>query len=411
MPFRKSNYYSLLQAEAIHLDGLPQTAGAPDGYGDLATTINRVNPQYAQLQSLISAGNAGIHLYGNSFANAGTFAYSFCTASGGRLYLVKNSGVGGLTSAQVLTKIESEGIESDAKILLYIEGTNDASQSVAASVHSDNMRAIAQYAIDRGVIPIMCVTAPIDTAASALVNQMALTDQLLSIDIPIPAYDLFARWVDPLDGTWLSGASSDGTHPTQLVYASSGIDLWNSIVNRLPCYIIPRLNAGNGLFGSNVLNYTDAGADGLPENWQVLSFTGQTYPAMQDYVFPFRGKRARLTSSQTASGGTLYRVLSKAGKFSDGDEILISGVFGVDAVSNARISIYVRPNNSGQPDKFIAAFCTVTLDTYIQAKFTVPAGTTDLRLFVRFDADSAGTHGGTIGYGCWDFYNLTTQTL
>lgn len=394
----------------IQLKGLPNTPGAPAGYGDLVEVISSWNPLPARLQNLVSSGGVGVHLYGNSFASAGTFAYSFCAQSGGRLYLAAMSGVGGFRSDQVLAKLQAEGLHPDAKILLYIEGTNDAGQSITHAQHAANMLAIAKYAIDRGVVPIMCVTAPRDASFITEANANALVDQLIGFKYGIPYYDLFGRWVDVSDGSWLPGAAPDNIHPSQVVYAQSGADLWDSIFNRKPCYLLPRINAGYGLLG-NTLNQLDSGADNLPDGWQVLSLTGQTYPAMQDYTYPFRGKRARLSMSQSTNGGTLYRVLSKAGKFNDGDDILITGVLNVEAIANARVNIFVRPQGSGAPDFYLGSFTTVAPDTYLQAKFKVPAGTTDLRLFIRFDADAAGAHSATVGYGCWDFYNITTQSL
>lgn len=384
---------------------------SPHTTGISSSTMLKVAPLAARLQNVLAGGLAGVHVYGNSIAAAGSFIYSLCGQSGGRLYLAKNSGVGGYTSTQVLAKLLVEGLDPTAKILLYIEGTNDAGQGVSVATHISNMRAIAEYAIARDVIPVLCVTPPRDSTFVVEANNMAISDQLVGVLNGIPTYDLFARYVDSADGTWTVAAGGDGVHPSQSTYGKAGVDMWDSIFNTKPCYIIPRTNGGNGLWLSNVLSLTDSDANGLPNDWQVITFTGQTYPAQQDYAFPFRGKRSRLTSSQTTTGGTLYRVLGKSGKFADGDEILVAGVLGVDAITNARLVVYVRPQGSGQPDIYLGGFTDVTPDTYLQSKFKVPVGTTDLRLFIKFESDVAGTHGGTIGYGCWDFYNLTTQLV
>lgn len=404
------NYTQLTRAvsDDIILKGLPQTAGAPAGYGDLAKNII-VNLLSGLLRS---SQPSGVHVYGNSFAQAITMQSSFATQSSGRFMIVQDSGVGGETSSQVLARLKANGINPLAKVLLFIEGTNDAGTGVSAAEHASNMKAIADYAIDRGVVPVMCVTPPRDGAFSAAANLNAMQDQFIGLKYGIPAFDLFSRWVDGNDGTWTAGSSLDGIHPTQAVYDLSGRDLWSTMSAGQPDYFIPRTNVGNGLLQSNVLQYTDTNADGLPDGWSVTSFTGQTYPAAQDYSYPFRGKRARLTMSQTASGGTLFKQLTPSGKFSDGDEIFVSGVIGVDAISGARITCYIRANGSGQPDFYLAAFANTSADNLISCRLVVPKGTTNLQLSIRFDAaDGASPHGATIGYGCFDFYNITTQAL
>lgn len=413
------NYTQLprLVSDDIILKGLPNSAGIPTGYGDLANTVNAlVNSAQSVKQSLSSVlryGPIGVHVYGNSFIQALTLQSALSSQSNGRLVIVQSSGVGGDTSAQVLARLQADGINPLAKILLYIEGTNDAGTGASASTHAANMKAIADYAIERGVIPVICVTPPRDGGFASAANLNALQDQLIGLKYGIPTFDLFNRWVDGTDGTWTAGASLDGTHPTQVVYDLSGRDLWDTLNNGQPDYFIPRTNAGNGLLQSNVLQLTDTNADGLPDGWTANNFVGQTYPAMQDYAYPFRGKRARIAVSQTASGGTLFKQLNPPGKFSDNDEIYVCGVIGVDAISSAKISCFIRTTGvAGIPDFLLASFANTSADKYVSCRFKVPAGVTGLQLIIRFDAaDGAGTHGGTVGYGCFDFYNVTTQAL
>lgn len=394
--------------------GVNATDNAASTGQDVADTVNVLYEalnQHAKLGALLSGGSVGVHVYGNSFVAALTFQSSLSVQSSGRFMIVQSSGVGGNTSSQVLARLQAGGINPLAKILLFIEGTNDAGAGVTPATHAENMKAIADYAIARGVVPVMCVTPPRDGGFASAANDMALQDQLLGLKYFIPTFDLFNRWVDSTDGTWTAGASIDGTHPVQAIYDLSGRDLWDTMNARQPDYFIPRTNTGKGLLQSNVLQLTDTNADGLPDGWSVVSFSGQTYPAMQDYAYPFRGKRARLTMSQTASGGTLFKQLLPTGKYSVGDEIFISGVLGVDAISGARVTCYVRANGVGQ-DYYLAAFANTSGDKVVSCRFVVPECVTNLQLSIRFDAaDGASPHGATIGYGCFDFYNVTTQAL
>jgi hypothetical protein len=303
----------------------------------------------------------------------------------------------------VLAELVTGGLDPTADVLAFGEGTNDASQGVTVAAHVANMRAIAQYALDRNVIPVMRITPQVDAAYSATVNQYALADRMLAEQMGIPFVDNFARWLDT-DGTWTSGASGDTVHPFVGIYASAGADAWAQLSSTYPP-LLPRSDAGDGMFGSNVLQLAHTG--NLPTGFSLLGFTGHTVNALADYAHPFRGKRASITCNQSASADA-YRSVSASGKFSAGDRVTISGLLGMASGSNMLVSAFVRA--MGPNTDFNIAAIGADADRYCRATFVVPESTTSLRLFLRAQAATPGTYTGDIRWGGWDIYNVTTNT-
>jgi hypothetical protein len=349
----------------------------------------------------------GCHVYGNSFGVAATMHFAMAGASGGRLYIVANSSVGGATSQAILTKLTNEGIDPTAKCLLFFEGTNDASTGVSTSQHALNMRAIAQYAIVRGVTPIMLATPPSDVTAwseKAALNSFA--DRVLAAEMGIPIFDPWRRYVD-VDSTWVAGASTDQTHPVQPVYAGAGLDLWSEIAAGNPPRWYPWDNVGQGVFRANVLNLTDSNADNLPDNWSQIAYTGALSP-IEDAPWPGRGKCivAPLNQSTTAN---FYRQTSDLGGLGVGESAICTALIGLTNPTNVRVSVWLRCFGAASPanDKYLGALVSDTGGlTQMRADFVVPAGTTKYQLWVRAEAQVAGVYTGTLRVGYSDLYRV-----
>jgi hypothetical protein len=378
-----------------------------------ADSLASLNAEVAKNRTLIGEGlraaianparPLGLQVVGNSFENSAALWTGCCAASNGALVLVKRNGYSGYRSDQVLAELVAGGLDPTADVLAFGEGTNDASQGITVAAHVANMRAIAQYALDRNVIPVMRLTPQTDAAYSATVNQYALADRMLAEQMGIPFVDNFTRWLDT-DGTWTSGASGDTVHPYSGIYASAGADAWAQLSGTYPP-LLPRSDAGDGMFGSNVLQLAHTG--NLPTGDSLLGFTGHTINALTDYAHPFRGKMASITCNQSASAD-VYRSVSASGKFSVGDRVTISGVLGMASGSNMLVSAFVRA--MGPNTDFNIAAVASNVDRYCRATFVVPEGTTSLRLFRRAQAATSGTYTGDIRWGGWDSYNVTTNT-
>lgn len=349
-----------------------------------------------------SGRKVGIHIYGNSFGQQ-TYGHiqRLCTASGGRMFAAANGSVGGLRLDQIAANIKSNGFSPLAQVVAIFEGTNDASQGVSNEAHIAGLAECVSLVINSGRIPLVTLASPNDKDYSDTSNGFALREKIFCERNGIPFYDPWARWVDT-DGTWVAGASGDGIHPYNVVYNGAGVDMWAAVQAASFPVWLPRRSAGEGLLQSNVLQLTDTNADGLPDGWTALTFTSPTY-ALSNYAFPARGKKCSATVSQSEIG-SFYRELTTG--FSVGDTMRISGVAGLSGSTNASMRVFVRA--FGTTIEF-TAFCTSSdcTDTVFEGDFVVPTGTTKLQLYVRAEANVAGTYSGVLGFGCIDLYNIT----
>lgn len=116
--------------DSITLKGLPQTAGSPAGYGDLATVIGQV-ARAQQQQSVI--------LFGDSFAESFSFSpapyngdqlsislYRFVIGGfGNSLKVTRNAGVSGNTAAMMLARYAADVTPHKANWVFFNVGVND----------------------------------------------------------------------------------------------------------------------------------------------------------------------------------------------------------------------------------------------------------------------------------------------
>jgi hypothetical protein len=357
-------------------------------------------------EALQSSMPIGMQPYGNSMVQ-GRSMWQFLTgASKGKLGIVRNSGVSGYMSSQVLAKLQAEGFQPGVSMMPYQEGTNDSAQSVTTAAHIANMQDIAITALKAGKLPLLALCPPADVSAwQATTHAKWLAEIVMAEALGIAYIDPYARWVDT-DGTWTAGASTDQTHPINDVYIAAAQDAWASLSLNTPTYLLPRLNTGQGMIGGNVLGLTDTNADNLPDGWTALSLTGQTYAARTDYAFPFRGKRTNVSVSQSGTG---YFFRQNNSGYAVGNKMRVTGVIGVQAISNASVTVFVR--GGAMDDLVLFTSGSATSDQYVSADFTVAAGATSLSIYIMFQSLNGGAYTATIGFGCLDIYNLTANTF
>lgn len=369
-------------------------------------------PRVQLAQWLISGQNLRAHPYGNSYED-GYYAIwtHFAAQSDGRISCIANGGVSAQTSAQVAARAVAAGaFDSTADIVPFGEGTNDGFTGVSVAAHIGNMRQIASAAISAGKIPIMRMSPPTDNAITVNPNTYWIAEAVLAESMSISYVDPWARYRDT-DGTWTAGASSDGIHPTRTVITQAMADAWAAVSTGRPTYWLPLTNAGQGKFGSNVLQLTDSNADNLPDGWQTQSLSGATFNARTDYAFPFRGKRFSAQISQTGSA-LFYREITTG--FSIGNRMRVAGVFGLDASSGGFMNVYVKLLDSGfaltAPILFVFAASTVTADKYAQSDFVIPSNTARIQVWVECSAAVSGAYTCTPAFGCVDVYDITANT-
>lgn len=379
-----------LPAALLTADPIPQSTAAQSSLSDL------MHSQGLRLGTV-----------GNSIINSQTaFWLVAASNSGGRIIPERTRSVGGVTSSALVGQVAL--LDSNCNSVLMMEGTNDGSQGVPLATHVANMRAAVDAVRGRGWLPILIATPPTDRAFSAATSSMALADRFLAESEGIPFFDPWGRVTDT-DGTWMPGASADQIHPIPATERAVGDDLWAMMVAGETGYLLPRSNTGLGLFGSsgNQLQLLDSDNDGLPNGWKPLSLTGPTFSAAP-IAHPFRGKKCSAKVAQ-ASQGYIYRTFNAAG-VTPGDVVRLTGFVSLANSVNMKVRVFYR-FNTVLVDVTCAVLIGDTGDRYFEAEVQVPAGLTDMTVFIQCAPQTTGSFFGTVGFGGFDVYNVTRNTL
>lgn len=166
--------------------------------------------------------------YGNSTISATVESHgatSFLTMaalhSGGRMQIVRNAGVGGETTAQMLDRLSSGVLAYDPDACIVEAGTNDSRASDAArDATVATLRTIWETLANANVRPIATTLTPRIDFSPAMeapeikrfyevndgIRRAAETDGVFLVD-------LHRAGVDVADGGFRSGYSTDGLHP------------------------------------------------------------------------------------------------------------------------------------------------------------------------------------------------------
>ena len=165
--------------ESITLKGLPQTAGAPAGYGDLASAINAIN---SGTSSTKRAACAGVSFMAQQtqdvastkiFRDIGYLTHFFALAGWPwRWDIASNFAVGGTTTALILSDQVPAILASHATdpidTIFIAMGTNDSSASVPYATIIANMDAIITALTSAGIKVVMETIPPRGVDASLL---------------------------------------------------------------------------------------------------------------------------------------------------------------------------------------------------------------------------------------------------
>lgn len=176
------------------------------------------------------AGGGGVGVYDTAVASPYTRADGYFTwanmALGGRLTLVKNAGVSGETTAQILARVTDVTnlavlpgycIVSDA-------GTNDLSASTASATIISNLNSIYNALVAKGITVVATTILPLAGDQAHRQRQEEVNDFIRSRSQQ-PGFvlcDWAARWADASTGGPKTGFSTDGIHPTPVGAGAMG---------------------------------------------------------------------------------------------------------------------------------------------------------------------------------------------
>lgn len=160
----------------------------------------------------------------------------------GRLQLVKNAGVGGNTSAQMLSRFDTDVTPYAPNLVTILAGTNDTGQSVPLSTFQSNIQAIVAKCRAIGAVPVLATMPPNSSGTPANRQQQILVFngwlRRYAAAQGLALLDFYNLFVDPTNAAYLSTYKNDGTHPNAAGFAAMG-----SLANTAMSPLTPQFGA------------------------------------------------------------------------------------------------------------------------------------------------------------------------
>jgi hypothetical protein len=166
--------------------------------------------------------------------------------------------------------------DSGAKRCIVICGTNDLIQGISVSVFMVNYKAILSSLIEKGIQPESVYIQP-NNINPQLVFPYNVAIFKAASSLGVSCHSVWDGCFN-FDGTWISGASNDGTHPTSIYHANAGKRLAESLAKNKSDIPYPQSNVGgllsNGNFSGSLATATDWSVYGSVTNALISSTNG-----------------------------------------------------------------------------------------------------------------------------------------
>lgn len=368
------------------------------GDGRLAALLDR-RPNHIGLRTIP---------FGNSIMTATyPFANEAVWQTSPALLWIGNAGLAGDNTAEMLARVGT-AIPDTAQAVLIMEGANDAADAVSTAQHYANLSAIIDNLIGRGITPALLATSPKD-GSEATITAYHAAEHALAMDRNVSIFDPWLDNVDTADGGWVSGHTSDGTHPVDAQAMVAAANLAAQVLGTDPTPpFAPRSNAagvaGYCLAGGNCFMLTDTNADGAPDGWSLIGGTPGT-PSNPAAPAGFKGKMARLTANNAGGFPYLRKQIAASGKFAAGDELLVSFVVATD-VGASPAQAYITARVDGASVELIKQGHMLDLAGQRFYAYLTPTTTTTIDFNVAINNSATGHY---IEVGEFEVYNLTAM--
>ncbi|ODQ97035.1 hypothetical protein BFG51_02630 [Dietzia alimentaria] len=340
----------------------------------------------------------------------------------GRFYLLKNSGIPGNNTAQMLARLQADVLAYNPRVVTFMGGTNDITQGVTLATYQSNVTQIVDRLTAAGIAVIILSIPPRDLTDKKLpetvrfnawLKDFARTRRLHFVDV-------HSRMVDPATGGFKAGLARDDL----LHFSRSGAATVGDAVIEAMSPFMPTGGVYRPAFNNDPNNMVN---NGLLLSGTDFTPTGFTYNALPAGVTRGRvddssfqgGKAWQVTVTAPAATVTSSFETSVRAEWSPGDRLLFTVRFEIEGTpslphnppdSNFGITFaslfYGAPSGAVQ---YLARYQSLAGHYGLAHAVTqVPAGTTgpvQVTSNVVMPAGSSGTF--RVGeFGC---YNLTTM--
>lgn len=270
-------------------------------------------------------------------------------ASDGAFQLVRNSGVGGETTAQMLARYATT-VTPFAPTMVVIGGAeNDIQLSVTIATIRANITAMVEATYSIGAIPVLRTTMP-HSASDAVRKRIGAYNHWVrdyGASHGIVVLDFWSLTVDPATGQYKAAYTADGVHPNEAAskvlgdYASTVLTPRTAISG----LSIPADPTDAGLLAPARLFLTDTA--GTPTSWNAIggSPAGVTRSMVTDAAVP--GRMARIAAVGSAVGVNLSNNSSiiDTDVAAAGDVLEVTGLLTSDGGITATITVTINYND------------------------------------------------------------------
>lgn len=232
--------------------------------------------------TLVGLGDSLIEQGGGAPVSVSHRSYGMLTwaqfFSGHRLQLLRNSGVGGERTDQILARVATGVLAYKPGYCLVTAGTNDVAQAIPLATIKTNLTAIWSM-LDAAGIRVVATTIPPRNTYTG--TQLADTHALNAwfrlqgrSRRNFRVADIYSAVVNPAGTGYLSGYSADGIHPGNKSASAAGkaiADAFAQIIGPLTPSVLD-LGSGEG-DPSNVLPYNRFSAGAMADNTPPTGWT------------------------------------------------------------------------------------------------------------------------------------------
>lgn len=320
-----------------------------------------------------------------------------CFLTDQRMMLHRAAGVSGNTSAQMLARFATDITAYDPDWCVFGSPTNDYGADPTFATAKVNMQAMwdAAAAADIGVI--LCTMLPRTGSGAIPIDSVIAYNNWTKAQAATNGwhlFDLFAAAVDPATGGFLSGYSTDGTHPIDAgSYALGAAVAAYFNANILPTLSAPRdpdlalVNAdATNLVASNACLTADSNSDGIPDGWTVALGGSTTTPSLVTVA----GVPGQMFQLDTTIAGTTRAYQYTITAPTPGTKIRVQARIETEDMSaDSKVSCLLALSGvSGYSLRPMYEWSHANASGVVSVEGTVPVGTTGAVLYVN---RSAGT--------------------
>lgn len=264
--------------------------------------------------------------------------------------VVKYSGVGGNTTAQMLARLYNDiiNIQDKPRYCLVLGGTNDCLGDISSASIISNLNNIYDALIENGIIVIACTILPATTinGAPSRRNTMNAVNRWIKLLPQVKKNVIVCDWVpdfiDQSTGNPKSNFTTDGIHPTHLGAYYLGYKLYSILKDKIQ---ISDILCNSAFDSSSYLGnpFMTGNVSGMATGYTAQATGGAVYTASKVASSDNLGDWQQIAVT-TKGRVNVNKVTNVSGTFVEGDKVYLQMEFESD--DNWDATSYISSNIS-----------------------------------------------------------------